>query len=199
MGYRNYLEAIIAINFVQIEGYEGVFSYLPNLYLTNSWAKSAGVWMYGYNKRMGKLQMGHDSYDVATPEGTPIWSGRYQQKDFARPLVESPKCGLVQSLSEQIVVTQGKFSKWQFSSFDFNLSSAYVAGVSAEIDVEDTQYADIPAGRISASPLDRDQSGGDSQNKLPGAFRIWTSWTLSNPLDSRRLSNIQAKRGKMPH
>ncbi|WP_120499143.1 NAD(P)-binding protein [Roseovarius sp. EL26] len=199
LGYKNYLEAIIAINFVQIEGYEGVFSYLPNLYLTNSWAKSAGVWMYGYNKRMGSLQMGHDSYEVATPDGSPIWSGRYQQKNFAQPLVESPECGLVQSISEQIVVTQGKFSKWQFSSFDFNLSSAYVAGVSAEIDVVDSALADIPAGKMSASPLREKQLMGERRNKLPGAFRIWTSWTLSNPLDSRRLSNIQKKRGKMPH
>ncbi|SLN64405.1 Acetoacetate decarboxylase (ADC) [Roseovarius albus] len=199
MGYRNYLEAIIAINFVQVEGYEGVFSYLPNLYLTNSWAKWAGVWMYGYNKRMGKLQMGHDRYEVATPDGAPIWSGRYQQKDFARPLVESPHCGLVQSISEQIVVTEGKFSKWQFSSFDFNLSSAYVAGVSAEIDVANASFADIPAGTMYARPLDAGQTERDESNKLPGAFRIWTSWTLSNPLDSRRLSNIQRLRGNIPH
>ena len=84
MGYRNYCEAIIAINFVQVEGHEGVFSYLPNLYLTNNWARLAGIWWYGYNKRMGRLQMGNGHYSVAATDGRPIWSGRYQQKDFAR-------------------------------------------------------------------------------------------------------------------
>lgn len=198
LGYRNYLEAIIAINYVQIDGYDGVFSYLPNLYLTNRWARAAGVWMYGYNKRMGQLQMGHDSYSVASPTGTPIWSGRYQQKDFARPLMESPECGLVQSISEQIVVTEGKFSKWQFSSFDFSLTSAYVAGVSAEITVNDASLANIPAGSMTARPLTTDLHPVDPQSNLPGAFRIWTSWTLSNPMDSRRLARLQHQKSILP-
>ena len=198
LGYRNYYEAIIAINFVEVDGYEGVFSYLPNLYLTNRGAQLAGVWCYGYNKRMGQLQMGNGSYSVASPQGAPIWSGRYQQKDFARPLMESPDCGAVQAISEQIVVTQGKFSKWQFSSFDFNLTSAYVAGVSAEIDVSDAGLADLPAGRMTAPPLAMPGSAPATGDGLPGAFRIWTSWTLSNPLDSRRIAKLERERQKLP-
>ncbi|WP_430449300.1 acetoacetate decarboxylase family protein [Rhodophyticola sp.] len=198
LGYTDYYEAIIAINYVQVDGHEGVFSYLPNLYLTNNWARLAGVWWYGYNKRMGQLSMGNSSYSVASPDGSPIWSGRYQQKDFARPLTASPEVGMVQSLSEQIVVSEGKFSRWQFSSFDFNLTSAYVAGVSAEITVSDAHLADIPAGRMTARPLAMDRGQTDSSTKLPGAFRIWTSWTLSNPLDSARIARLEAGRTRLP-
>ena len=198
MGYRNYCEAIIAINFVQVEGHEGVFSYLPNLYLTNNWARLAGIWWYGYNKRMGRLQMGNGHYSVAATDGHPIWSGRYQQKDFARPLTHSPDCGLVQSLAEQIVVSEGKFSRWQFSSFDFNLTSAYVAGVSARIDVTDAALANIPQGSMTAQPLAMGAVQENGLHKLPGAFRIWTSWTLSNPLDNSRIAQLEGERTKLP-
>ena len=197
LGYRNYYEAIVAINFVQIDGRDGVFSYLPNLYLTNRAAQLAGVWFYGYNKRMGQLQMGNDSYSVATPNGAPVWSARYQQKDFARPLVEMPDAALVQSICEQSLVAEGKFSRWQFSSFDFNLTSAYVAGVSAEITVSDAALADLPAGTMTAQPLARPTAAGAGSNRLPGAFRIWTSWTLSNPLDSGRVSQLEGERTRL--
>lgn len=198
LGYRNYLEAIIAINYVQVDGHDGVFSYLPNLYLTNKWAQRAGVLFYGYNKRMGKLQMTHSSYSVASPQGAPIWSGHYQQKDFARPLATSPECGAVQSISEQIVVSQGKFSRWQFSSFDFSLTSASVAGVSAEITVSDAQLANIPGGQMMARPLSSETHALDPKNKLPGAFRIWTSWTLSNPVDSGRIARLEREKTRLP-
>lgn len=198
LGFRNYFEAIIAINHVQVDGHDGVFSYLPNLYLTNRGAQLAGVWLYGYNKRMGRLAMGNDSYSVADPAGKPVWSARYQQRDFARPLLSSPECAVVQSLSEQVVVTEGKFSRWQFSSFDFNLTSAYVAGVSAQIDVVDPALADLPAGRMTARPLARPGEPLERSNGLPGAFRIWTSWTLSNPLDSRRIARLESQRWRLP-
>jgi hypothetical protein len=154
--------------------------------------------MYGYNKRMGQLAMGNDSYSVADPTGRPVWSGRYQQRDFARRLIDSPDCALVQSIAEQVVVTEGRFSRWQFSSFDFNLTSAYVAGVSAEIEVSDASLADIPAGRMTARPLAGPGQAPESSNGLPGAFRIWTSWTLSNPLDSRRIARLEQQRWRLP-
>lgn len=198
LGYRNYLEAIVAINYVQIEGHEGVFSYLPNLYLNSRAPQLTGVWLYGFNKRMGQLQMGHDHYSVASPKGDPIWSGKYQQKGFAHPLMDSPQAGCVQVLAGQTVVTRGKFSKWQFSSFDFNFGSANVAGVSAEITVVDPALANIPAGQLTARPLARQGASFDPAGALPGAFRIWTSWTLSNPLDSRRLATLEVNRTGLP-
>jgi uncharacterized protein with NAD-binding domain and iron-sulfur cluster len=196
--FRNYYEAIIAINFVQIEGQEGTFSYLPNLYLTNKLAQLTGVWCYGYNKRMGQLSMGQNSYSVADSTGTPVYSGHYNQRDFARPLTDFPTAGRVQALSEQIVVTQGKFSKWQYSAFDFNLTSAYVAGVHAQIDVQNAGLANLPAGMMTADPIRLDGQQANPNNHLPGAFRIWTSWTLSNPFDNARLANLAKDQLRLP-
>lgn len=198
LAYRDYYEAIIAINFVQIEGQDGVFSYLPNLYLTNRLAQLTGVWCYGYNKRMGQLSMGHNSYTVADSEGAPVYNGRYNQRDFARRLTDFPSAPRVQALSEQVVVTQGKFSKWQYSSFDFNLTSAYVAGVHAKIDVLNAGLANLPEGQMEANPIRLDGHQANPDNRLPGAFRIWTSWTLSNPFDSARLARIARRQSRLP-
>jgi uncharacterized protein with NAD-binding domain and iron-sulfur cluster len=198
LGYRNYYEAIIAVNFVQVEGHPGCFSYLPNLYLTNRGAQLAGVWLYGYNKRMGQLAMGNADYAVRAPDATPIWSARYQQKGFARPLSDSPEAGLVQSICDQVVVSRGKWSRWQFSSFDFNLGSAAIAPVSAEISIEDQDLADLPPGAMTARPLAMPGDGTLPHTGLPGAFRIRTSWTLSNPFDSRRIARLEGQRTRMP-
>ncbi|HOZ32751.1 MAG TPA: hypothetical protein PLM52_07710, partial [Tabrizicola sp.] len=176
----------------------GTFSYLPNLYLTNRGAQLAGVWMYGYNKRMGKLAMGNADYSVRAPDDTPIWSARYQQKGFARPLSDSPQQGLVQSICNQVVVSQGKLSKWQFSAFDFNLGSAAIAPVSAEIDIWNQDLADLPQGRLTARPLAMPGSPTQDAPGLPGAFRIRTSWTLSNPFDSRRIARLEGARTALP-
>ncbi|MEL7183689.1 MAG: NAD(P)-binding protein [Pseudomonadota bacterium] len=198
LGFRDYFESIIAINFVEVDGHEGVFSYLPNLYLNNRGAQLSGVWFYGMNKRMGHLTMGNSTYQTMTPQEAPIWTGRYQQSDFARPLMESPECGLVQSISEQVVVTEGKLSRWQFCSFDFNFTSAQVAGVTAQVTVQDPSLANIPAGTLTARPLARTGEIVPADVKLPGAFRIWTSWTLSNPLDSSRIARLEQERWRLP-
>ncbi|MGL5008376.1 MAG: hypothetical protein ACRC6I_00730, partial [Paracoccaceae bacterium] len=189
---------IIAINHVQVEGHPGVFSYLPNLYLTSLPAQLSGVALYGMNKRMGQLAMDDSSYRVASTTGTPIWSARYQQQGFARPLAASPECARVQSLTEQTLVMVGKFSPWQFAAFDFNLSSAHVAGVSAEITITDPALADLPAGQMTARALSHDGAPPPDSTGLPGAFRIWTSWTLSNPLDSARIARLEAENVALP-
>ncbi|MDB6177127.1 NAD(P)-binding protein [Paracoccus sp. Z330] len=200
LGYRNYYEAIIAINWVGIEGQPGIFSYLPNLYLNSRAPQLAGVWMYGFNKRMGQLQMGQSSYEVAAPDGTAIWSGRYQQPGFARPLMQSPECAAVEALCQQVVVSEGAFGGWRYSAFDFNLTSARVAPVSAQIDIADPALARLPQGRMQARPLAMHDAASFATRShgLPGAFRIWTNWTLSNPFDSRRLAVLEAKRAGQP-
>lgn len=194
----NYYEAIIAINFVQIEGQEGVFTYLPNLSLTNRLAELSGIIFYGYNKTIGRLSMGHNSYSVAGPQGKPIYSGHYNQRNFARPLTDFPTAGRVQALLEKVVVSQGKFGKWQYSSFDFNLTSAYVAGVHARIEVQDARLANLPKGVMQTNPIRIDGQQANPDNLLPGAFRIWTSWTLSNPLDSNRIARLATARSLLP-
>lgn len=198
LAYPNYYEAIVAINCVRVDGHEGMFSYLPNLYLNSRLPQLTGVWLYGYNKRMGRLSMGQDRYSVCDQSGVPIYDGRYDQRDFARPLSHFPAAGQVQALAGQTVVTRGKFSRWQFSSFDFNLSSAYVAGVRARVNVHDAALADLPKGAMQADPIRMDGHSTRADLRLPGAFRIWTSWTLSNPFDSKRVENIAKMQERLP-
>lgn len=198
MGFKDYFEAIISIACVQVEGHQGIFNYLPNLYLSNRAAQLAGVWFYGFEKRMGKLAMGNSDYSVASPEGKPIWSARYQDRGFARSLFDSPEAARVQTLCDQVIVTEGKFSRWHFSSFDFSLGTAEITPVSAEITITDPVAAELPAGLMTARPLAMPDDGSHRAGGLPGAFRIRTSWTLSNPLDSRRIAHLEAARTRLP-
>ncbi|WP_052700957.1 NAD(P)-binding protein [Loktanella sp. S4079] len=196
-GFRNYNEAIIAINDVQVSGHEGVFAYLPNLYLNSKLPQIAGVLFYGYNKRFGKLTMGNNHYSVESEYGSPIWSGRYAQRDVPRPLTEYGSFGEVSRLVNQVVVTQNQWGKWQFSNLDFSLTSAQAAGVHAQIDVQNAHEANLPAGRMIAQPIQPYGEPRNPQSSLPGAFRIWTSWTLSNPLDSTRIARLEAARNRL--
>lgn len=197
LGFKNYNEAIIAINDVQVEGHDGVFAYLPNLYLNSKLPQLAGVWFYGYNKRLGKLTMGNDHYTVETEDGSPVWSAKYAQRDIPRPLTDYDSMGAIARLANQVVVNQNKWGKWQFSNLDFGLSGARVAGVHAQIEVQDSALADLPAGRMVAQPLQPKTVAGNPKSSLPCAFRIWTSWTLSNPFDSARIARLEAAQNRL--
>ena len=138
------------------------------------------------------------AYSVATPDGTPVWSARYQDRGFPRSLFDSPEASRVQTLCDQVIVTQGKLSRWQFQSFDFSLGTAEITPVAAEIEITDATLAQLPAGRMTSRPLAMHGDGSQHPQGLPGAFRIRTSWTLSNPLDSRRIALLEAARTRLP-
>ena len=197
LGFRNYYEAIIAINYVQVEGHEGAYAYLPNLYLNSKLPQLAGVWFYGYNKRMGQLSMGDRHYTVKSQTGSPIWSGTYAQRDMARPLSDYATLGAVDRLANQVVVTKNKLGRWQFSNLDFGLTAATGAGIHATIEVQDAAAANLPAGRMVAQPLQLQNPAASEGHALPGAFRIWTSWTLSNPFDSGRIARLEAAKTRL--
>lgn len=197
LGFRPYNEAIIAINDVQVEGHDGVFAYLPNLYLNSKLPQLAGVWFYGYNKRLGKLTMGNDHYAVETPDGTPVWFGKYAQPGVARPLTDFAELGRVSRLANQVVVTHNKWGKWQFSNLDFGLTGAQAAGVHAQIDIQNSALSNLPVGRMVASPLQLENASHTPKSSVPGAFRIWTSWTLSNPFDSARIARLEAAKFRL--
>lgn len=198
LGFPTYLEAIVSVACVQLDDQPGIFNYLPNLYLSNQPAQLAGLLFYGYNKRMGQLQMGNGSYSVATPDSRPVWSARYQSRGFAHSLMDSPEGGVVQTICGQSIVSQGKLSRWHFSAFDFGFEAASVIPVAAEVEIHDATLAQLPAGRMTAQPLAMPQDGRRHRKGLPGAFRIRTAWTLSNPLDSRRIARLEAARTRLP-
>ena len=198
LGFGPYYEAIVSVACVQVDGHPGLFNYLPNLYLSNHAAQLSGVLFYGFDKRMGKIAMGNADYSVATPDGTPVWSARYQQPGFACSLTDSPESARVQSICDQVIVTQGKLSRWQFMSFDFQFGTAVIAPVSAEITIRNARLAQLPEGVMTARPLAMAEDGAHRTGGLPGAFRIRTSWTLSNPLDLQRIARLEAARTRLP-
>jgi hypothetical protein len=50
---------------------------------------------------------------------------------------------------------------------------------------------------MTAKPLAMGPQHPNPTDKLPGAFRIWSSWTLSYPLDSSRIAGLEVKRTKL--
>lgn len=188
-----YLEAIVAINYVAVDGYPGVYTYLANLYLDSRPPQLAGVALYGYEKRLGQLSMGASDYRINMPSGQPIWSGRYDQRGFAAPL-SAFEGATIEDLCQQIIVSRHQVTGWHFSTLDFNLNQARIAPVSADVQIYDSTLADIPAGSLSTPPLTkRGNMAANRPDGLPGAFRISSTWTLSNPLDSKRLGAMSTQ------
>jgi hypothetical protein len=147
---------------------------------------------YRFNKLHGNIQMDNSRYSVQSKSNAPIWSTKYAQPNTPRPLTDFDAVGRIRSLIEQPVVTPGRFSKWHYSAFDFGISSAFAAPVSAHLSVQNSSAAAMPNGDYYCRPLELNNSG------LPGAFRMWTSWTLTNPLDSTRIAKIVENQTHLP-
>ena len=179
---------------------QSIPSFLPNNPIDNQTKESFARKVepaLGYNKRMGQLSMGNRHYTVKSPTGSPIWSGTYAQRDMARPLSDYATLGAVDRLANQVVVTKNKFGKWQFSNLDFGLTAATGAGIHAQIEISDAGLANLPAGKMIAQPLQLSNPAASEGHALPGAFRIWTSWTLSNPFDSGRIARLEAAKTRL--
>ena len=191
LGFPSYMESIVAINNVVMEGVQGTFSYLPILYLDNWGAMISGRVFYNLAKTTGKIEMSNDHYAVRNDKGGAVWSARYAQQDVARPIADFAEFGRIQTLLEEPIVTPGRLNTWQYMAFDFGLSAGYAAPVSAEIEVSEGNGSGIPAGTLTAPAL------GSQHGTLPGAFRLWCNWTLSNPLDSGRVKRVTAERSAL--
>jgi hypothetical protein len=116
---------------------------------------------------------------------------------MARPRTDYATLGAVDRLANQVVVTQNKLGRWQFSNLDFGLTSAHGAGIHAQIDVADAGLGNLPAGKMIAQPLQLRNDAASEGTALPGAFRIWTSWSLSNPFDSGRIARLEAAKTRI--
>ncbi|NTF46356.1 NAD(P)-binding protein [Rhizobium rhizogenes] len=188
-GFKTYLENIVAINCVEIAGGDGtVFSFLPALFLDNSLATYSGQLFYGLAKRLAKNTLENSTYSTATEENVPVWSMRYFDYAPISRLVDLGNIGLVRALLDTPILTPRGKGTWQAMAFDFSVGSAFAVPVVTELDVFATNGIGLPAGRF-ISPAFRAKP---EENGLPGAFRCWTDWTLSNPFDSSRVKAVAA-------
>jgi hypothetical protein len=103
-------------------------------------------------------------------------------------LVELGNIGLVRALLDTPILTPRGKGAWQAMAFDFSVGSAFAVPVATQLDVFATNGVGLPAGRFISPPF----SAQPEENGLPGAFRCWTDWTLSNPFDSARVKAVAA-------
>jgi uncharacterized protein with NAD-binding domain and iron-sulfur cluster len=189
LGFKSYLEAIVAINCVEIAGGDGTtFSFLPALFLDNSLATWSGRFFYGLAKHLAKNEMTESTYRTASEENTPIWDMRFFDYAPISRLVELGNIGLVRALLDTPILTPRAKGTWQAMAFDFSVGSAFAAPVATQIDVFATNGVGLPAGRLISPPFRAEPE----EHGLPGAFRCWTNWTLSNPFDSSRVKAVAA-------
>lgn len=189
LGFKSYLENIVAINCVEIEGGDGtIFSFLPALFLNNALATYSGRFFYGLAKKLAKNTLDGSLYRTLSEENHPVWQMRYFDHAPTGRLVELGNVSLVRALLDTPILTPRFFGTWQAMAFDFSVGSAFAAPVATHLDIYSTNGLGLPAGRFISPPF----SGGQEENGLPGAFRCWTDWTLSNPFDSSRVKTIAA-------
>ena len=186
-GFRSYLESIVAINCVEVAGGDGTtFSFLPALFLNSRLATWTGQIFYGLAKHYAKNQMTGSTYRTASVENVPIWDMRYFEHASVSRLVDLGDIGIVRSLLNTPILTPRGKGGWQAMAFDFSVGSAFAVPVATHIDVFSTNGIGLPAGRLISAPLMREPEKID----LPGSFRCWTNWTLSNPFDSSRVKAV---------
>jgi uncharacterized protein with NAD-binding domain and iron-sulfur cluster len=186
-GFRDYLESIFAINFVEIDGGDGtLFSFLPALLLNSSLATWSGKYFYGLAKRLARSEMTDDSYRTSSETGEPIWKVDFFEHASPGFLADLGDLKLVRTLLETPIVTPRGNGGWQAMAFDFGVASAFATPAATQIDIYPSNNIGLPAGRLISRPYKAEPS----KDHLPGSFRCWTNWTLSNPFDSDRVKRI---------
>lgn len=189
LGFKSYLENIVAVNCVEIEDGDGtIFSFLPALFLDNALATYSGRLFYGLAKKLAKNTLDGSLYRTISEENHPIWEMRYFDHAPIERLVDLGNVSLVRALLDAPILTPRLFGTWQAMAFDFSVGSAFGAPVATHLDIYPTNGLGLPAGRLISPPFRE----GQEENGLPGAFRCWTDWTLSNPFDSSRVKTVAA-------
>lgn len=187
LGFSTYLESIVAINCVEIAGGDGTtFSFLPALFLNNRLATWSGRLFYGLAKHYAKNQMAGTSYRTKSEKNAAIWDMQFFEHAPVSRLIDLGDVGLVRSLLDTPILTPRGKGAWQAMAFDFAVGSAFAVPVATHIDIFPTNGIGLPAGRLISPAL----KPSPEQAGLPGSFRCWTNWTLSNPLDSARVKAV---------
>jgi hypothetical protein len=156
------------------------------LLLDSPLAMWSGKYFYGLDKRLVRSEMTDDSYQTSSQTGEPIWKLDFFEHASAGFLADLGDLRLVRTLLEAPIVTPRGKGKWQAMAFDFGVASAFATPAAAHIDIYPSNNIGLPAGRLISAPF----NALPSHHHLPGSFRCWTNWTLSNPFDSDRVKRI---------
>ncbi|MEM8978503.1 MAG: NAD(P)-binding protein [Pseudomonadota bacterium] len=184
ISFSPYLEASFAIPYMRTElGGDANLLYPRRLYVNNSLAIFVGKTMYDMNKAPSTLKMDDESFTSKTSKSPHQIDAKFFQRDDLKPLSDYADFGAISDILNQTFVTgpwwNGGFA---YNCFNLQLERAYAAPVVGHIKVEDNDAGGFPALDKHFSAL-----GAAGGGHLPGGFRIWTSWSMTNPLDSKRI------------
>lgn len=184
-----YGEATFAIPYTRTdEGGRAPYLYPRRLYVDSAPAILAGRLFYAMDKAEARIAMAGQRFTASSARGLSI-DAEFEQRRDPVPLSGHAAHGVISDLLDMPFVTRHHGGRLLYNAFDAQLDRAYVAPVSGRVRVHDPDPSGFPAAALDAAPL-LDRAGPG----LPGAFRIWCSWSMTNPLDSRRIREANAAR-----
>lgn len=183
MAMRPYGEASFAIPFVHTaDAGRAMFLYPRRLYVDSLPAIAAGRIFYAMNKSRARIDQDDSSFRAFDSAGTAFIDTRFTQHDDPAPLVDHPAFGTVASMLNLPFVTTPPLGGMLYNAFSLELDHAFAAPVSGDIAITDREPGGFPAMTVTAAPLVRNHP-----HHLPGALRIWCNWSMTNPVDVRRV------------
>lgn len=189
MAMSPYGEATFAIPYTRTaEARQAPLLYPRRLYVNSKSAIMAGKVFYAMPKVWSDIKLENTRFTAIGPRGMKMCA-TFQQHMDPDPLPGHPAQGAISNLLNMTFVTRNASGRLFYNAFDLQLDRAYVAPVSAQIEVKDPDPNGFPTTSFDAAPLQL-QTG----ERLPGAFRVWCSWAMTNPLDSKRVRHAAMAR-----
>ncbi len=184
-----YGEATFAIPYTRTKtGGQAPWLYPRRLYVDNSTAIFAGKFFYAMNKKPATISVSDSLFTASDDDGLSI-RAEFDQRDDLVPLSTHAAFGAISDLLDMSFVTRRQNGRLLYNAFNLELSHAYVAPASGRIRTADGDPLGFPEAEFEARPLEPVAPRG-----LPGAFRIWCSWSMTNPLDSKRVCHANNAR-----
>jgi uncharacterized protein with NAD-binding domain and iron-sulfur cluster len=173
------------------EGGPAPLLYPRHLYVDSPAAILAGKLFYAMNKSRAKMVMGNSTFTGENAQGLRM-NAQFNQIGDPVPLTAHPAIGAVARVLGTAFVTDHPVLGLQYNAFDLHLDKAYVAPVNGRVQISDPGPGGFPAVDLRAGPLLPQAVPG-----LPGAMRLWCSWSLTNPVDGTRIRRVAKARSFM--
>ncbi len=182
MAMRPYGEATFAIPFTKTQRADGAQFYYPKcLYVNNRRAIFDGKFYYSMPKNWAEVEMTEQSFSAENSAGLKM-KAEFLQIEDAVALVNHAALPEISAILNENFITQSRRGHQYFNAFNLSLDRCHVAPVRGNISVLDPSEDGFPNIDQVVGPLVNHAGSG-----IPGAFRIWSSWSLTNPLDSKRV------------
>lgn len=184
-----YGEATFAIPYtVNEEGGLAPYLYPRRLYVDNKTAIFAGKFFYAMNKEPAEIDVDNSRFSATNGAGLRI-DARFQQHTSPIAASRHPAHSQIADLIGTSFVTRKRNGRLLYNAFNLELDHAYIAPVSGQVSIHDPDIQGFDNINQDFAPL-----GVTKSNRLPGAFRIWCSWSMTNPLDSTRIRHATTAR-----